>query len=145
MSQQAENAAYHLGYPTPELTGEPSLWERVLGLIEQDLDERRSRKHFVEVGVWGDPASHRKEIGELSGMERRSLHPVLGEHVAERLLDRYLAEQGRVDLVEKRRAYTKKIEELTPEDLPALIEADRLRAEEERAELVQESLAGCVR
>ena len=50
----------------------------------------------------------------------------------ERLLDRYLAGQGYVDLVKKRRAYTKKIEDLTPEDPPALVEADRQRAEEER-------------
>jgi EmrB/QacA subfamily drug resistance transporter len=75
---------------------------------------------------------------------RRGLHPVLRERVVERLLDRYLAGQGYVDLVKKRRAYTKKIEDLAPEDLSAPVEADRQRAEEERqeererAEFVQE-------
>jgi hypothetical protein len=63
----------------------------------------------------------------------------------ERLLDRHLAEQGRVDLVERRRPYTSEIRDLTPEDLPALIEADRLRAEEEyhrgRTEFVREAQA----
>jgi hypothetical protein len=61
----------------------------------------------------------------------------------EQLLDRYLAEQGNVDLVKKRRAYTKKIQDLTPEDLPALVEADRRRVEEsqverERADFIRE-------
>ena len=123
-----------------------SLWGRVLELIEQDLAERRSRKLFVEVR--GEEAgSCRKEIGELSTFERRSLHPALREHVVERLLDRYLAEQGHVDLVEKRRAYTKKVQDLTPEDLPALVEADRQRAEEEhqkereRAQFVRDARA----
>ena len=118
----------------------PSLWDRILGLIEQDLAERRSRKLFVEVR--GEPGSYRKEIEELSTAERRSLHPDLREHVVEQLLDRYLAKQGRVDLVEKRRAYTKKIEDLTPEDLPALVGADRQRTEEhreEREEFTQEA------
>lgn len=75
---------------------------------------------------------------------RRGLYPVLRERVMERLLDRYLAGQGYVDLVKKRRAYTKKIGDLAPEDLPTLVEADRQRAEEERqeergrAEFVQE-------
>ena len=47
------------------------------------------------------------------------------------LLDRHLAEQGRMDLLERRHPYTREIRDLTPEDLPALIEADRLRNEEE--------------
>ncbi len=68
-----------------------SLWDRVLELIDQDLAERRSRKLFVEVRG-EEPGSCRKEIGELSTSERRSLHPTLREHVVERLLDRYLAE-----------------------------------------------------
>jgi hypothetical protein len=124
------------------------LWDRVLGLIEQDLVERRSRKLFVE--VQSEAGSYRKEIGALSTAERRSLHPALRERVVERLLDRYLAEQGDVDLVEKRRAYTKKIQDLTPEDLPALVEADRRRVEEsreerERAEFVREVRAGLER
>ena len=124
------------------------LWDRVLGLIEQDLVERRSRRLFVEVHCEAGP--YRKEIGDLSMAERRSLHPALRERVVEQLLDRYLAEQGSVDLVEKRRAYTKKIQDLTPEDLPALVEADRRRVEEsqeerERAEFVREVRAGLER
>ena len=136
MYHPVENAARPLGCATREL------WDQILGLIERDLDERRSRKLFVEVRDESGPSQ--KEIGELSAEERKSLRPTLGEQVAEQLIDRYLAEQGRVDLVEKRRAYTKKIQDLTPEDLPALVEADRLRIKEEhrkeheRAEFVQE-------
>ena len=109
---------------------EHSLWDRILGLLEHDLARRRDAKVVVEVP--GDSGPYEKEIGELRTSERQSLHPALGEHVAELLLDRYLAEQGYVDLLERRRAYTKKIEELVPTDLPALVEADRQRAEEER-------------
>ncbi len=106
------------------------LWDRITGLLEQDLARRRGAKVVVE--VLGESGSYKKEIGELCASERQSLHPALREHVAEQLLDRYLAEQGYVDLLERRRAYTKKIEDLVPTDLPALIEADRQRAEEER-------------
>jgi hypothetical protein len=104
------------------------LWNRVLGLLEEDLAERRSRKVVVEVP--GESGSYRKEIGELSYGELRSLDPVLRDRVGEQILDRFLAEQGHVDLIERGYAYTKKIEELTPADLPALVEADRYRAEE---------------
>lgn len=135
MHQPVENAVYDLDGTKHEL------WDRILGLIEQDLEERRSRKLFVEVP--DESGSCEKEIGELSKEERQSLHPILREHVVELLLDRHLAEQGRVDLLERRRPYTKEIRDLTPEDLPALIEADRLRVEEEyqrrRAEFVQEA------
>jgi hypothetical protein len=125
-----------------EPTREPSLWERVLGLVEQDLAGRRNEKLFVEVRD-GDGVVCRKEVGELSAAERRGLDSALKESVAERLLDRHLAEQGRVDLVEKRRAYTKKVQDLTPDDLPALIEADRWRVEveRERAEFVRAARA----
>jgi hypothetical protein len=142
MHQPVENAAY--GLATHDL------WGQILGLIEQDLEERRSRKLFVEVAAKtaarpDESGSCEKEIGELSAEERQSLHPVLREHVMERLLDRHLAEQGRVDLVERRRPYTREIRDLTPEDLPALIAADRLRAEEEyhrgRTEFVREAQA----
>jgi hypothetical protein len=121
------------------------MWERILLLVEQDLIERRTKKLFVEVQGEKPGSYHNKEIGELSVSERQSLHLALREQVVELLLDRHLAEQGRVDLLEKRRAYTKKIEELVAEDLPALIEADRQRAEEEclkeleREELVREA------
>src|SRR5687768_8574437 len=129
MQQEVENYGEYLSNTEPETDRRDlPLWDRVLGLIEQDLVERRSRKLFVE--VQSEAGSYRKEIGDLSTAERRSLHPDLRERVVEQLLDRYLAEQGDVDLVEKRRAYTKKIQDLTPEDLPALVEADRRRVEE---------------
>ena len=138
MYQPIENAAYDPDGATHDL------WDRILGLIEQDLEERRSRKLFVEVRDESG-SSCEKEIGELSAEERRSLHPVSREHVVERLLDRHLAEQGRVDLLERRHPYTRGIRDLTPEDMPALIEADRLRAEEEyhreRTEFVREAQA----
>lgn len=135
MHRSLEDTAYDLATQ--------DLWGRILRLIEQDLEERRARKLFVEVR--GESGSSKKEIGELSAEERQSLHPVSREHVMELLLDRHLAEQGRVDMLERRRPYTKEIQDLTPEDLPALIEADRLRATEEyqrrRAEFVREAQA----
>ena len=138
MYQPIENATYGPDGATHDL------WDRILGLIEQDLEERRSRKLFVEVRDESG-SSCEKEIGELSAEERRNLYPVLREHVVERLMDRHLAEQGRVDLLERRRPYTREIRDLTPEDLPALIAADRLRAEEEhhrgRTEFVREAQA----
>ena len=117
-----------------------SLWERILTLVEQDLAERCTREFFVEVQEGEEDGSYlKKEIGDLSSSERQGLPPALREHVLELLLDRHLAQQGRVDLFQRRRAYTKKIEELTPEDLPALIEAERQRVEEEgRKELERE-------
>jgi hypothetical protein len=124
------------------------LWDRVLKLVNQDLVERRSKKLFVE--IHSEAGSCRKEIGDLSTAERQSLHPALRQRVVEQLLDRYLAEQGNVDLVTQRRVYTKKIQDLTPEDLPALVEADRRRVEEsqeerERADFVREVRAGLAR
>jgi len=138
MYQPTEDITYCLDEPTREAP----LWERVLGLVEQDLAGRRNEEMFVEVRD-EDGVVCRKEIGELSAAERRGLDPALKESLAERLLDRHLAEQGRVDLVEKRRAYTKKVQDLTPDDLPALIEADRWRVEEERerAEFVRDARA----
>lgn len=107
-----------------------SLWDRVLELLEEDLAERRDSRIMVEVR--GEFGIRRKEIAELSPAERRSLDPEIREYVAEQLLDRYLAQQGRVDLLEARCAYTKNFRELTPEDLPALIKADQHRADEYR-------------
>ena len=116
------------------------LWDRIIRMLEQELDWRRSRKLFVT--LQGESGSYQKEIGELLPSERRNLAPPLREHAAEQLLERYLAEQGSVDLLERRHAYTKHIRDLTPTDLPALIEAERHRAEEhqkecQRAEFVE--------
>jgi hypothetical protein len=107
-----------------------SLWDRFLELLEEDLAERRGKR--VEVEVRGEFGIRRKEVAELSPAERRSLDPELREYVAEQLLDRYLAQQGRVDLLKGRCAYTKNFRELTPEDLQALIKADQYRADEYR-------------
>ena len=123
------------------------LWERILGLIEEDLSRRVSARLFVEVPD-EESGPYRKEIGDLSAGERNRLHPVLARRVAEMLLDRYLAQQGYLDLLERRYASHKKVGELLPEDLPALIEADRQRIEEkrrthsERAKFVEEARAG---
>jgi hypothetical protein len=119
-----------------------SLWERIFALLEEDLAERRDGKVFVEVLEGSGP--YRKEIGELSGAEMRRLEPRLRTRVVNRLLERYLAEQARVDLLKRGRPYTKDIRDLAPADLSALIEAEREKAEErreerEREEFVQEA------
>ena len=77
------------------------LWDRIFGLLEEDLAERCARKLVMR----GESSPYEQEIGELSAAEHRSLDPVLGEQVAEQLLDRYLAEQGYVDLIERGDAY----------------------------------------
>jgi hypothetical protein len=118
-----------------------SLWNRILGLLEEDLAQRRRARVFVRVR--GESGIQLKEVGELSISERRSLDPDLREYAVEQLLDRYLAEQGCVDLVKNRRHYTKSIQDITPQDLSALVEAERYKAEEhekwrEREEFVRE-------
>jgi hypothetical protein len=75
-----------------------SLWNRILGLLEEDLAQRRRARVFVRVR--GESGIQLKEVGELSISERRSLDPDLREYAVEQLLDRYLAEQ---DLVKNRR------------------------------------------
>ncbi len=90
------------------------LWDQIIGLLEQELDRRRSTKLFVT--VQGESGSCQKEIDKLSVSERRNLAPALRKHLAEQLLERYLAEQGSVDLLERRHAYTKHIRDLTPTD-----------------------------
>ena len=125
---------------------ERPLWDRILRLLEQDLSQRRCTKLIVEVP--DEAGSYEKEIGELSISERQSLHPALREHISELLLDRYLTEKGYIDLIERRYAYRKTIEDLAPADLPAIVEADRQRIEEEhqeeheRAKFVREAQAG---
>ena len=104
------------------------LWSQILGLLEEDLARRRNAKVLVKVR--SESGTYLKEINELSVSERRSLDPAVREYVAEQLLDRYLAEQGYVDLIEKRRPYAKKIQDITAQDLPALLEAERYKVEE---------------
>jgi hypothetical protein len=125
---------------TQSTQGERTLWERILELLAEDLAFRRDRRLFVDLRDKCGP--YQKEIAELSAPEIRGMEPWLREHVVERLVDRYLAEQGRVDLLERRRASTKCLQELTPADLPAIVRADLYTAEEcrkerERAEFVQ--------
>ena len=105
-----------------------SLWDRILALLEEDLAERRKRKIFVRVP---DGTGSYAEIGGLSTEQLCSLDSGLHGWVAEQLLDRYLAEGGYVDLLGKRHAYRKRIDDLLPEDLVALVEADRVKAEEQ--------------
>jgi hypothetical protein len=112
--------------------GQRTLWVRILELLEGNVAERRDRRLLVELR--GESGPYQKEIGELSTPEIKSLEPWLRERVVECIVDRYLAEQDCVDLLERRRAYTKNIRDLTPEDLPAVLEADRYRAEEHRKE-----------
>lgn len=124
-----------------EMDDKRSLWNRILGLLEEDLAQRRSAKVFVKVRT--EFGTHLKEVRELSISERRSLDPALREYVVEQLLDRHLAEQGYVDLLSNRRHYTKRIQDITPQDLPAIVEADRYKAEEhekrrEREEFVRD-------
>jgi hypothetical protein len=69
-----------------------SLGAGILSLPEEDLTERRHSKVFVEVPGESDP--DRKEIGELSWAEMRTLEPGLRIRVVNRLLERYVAEQA---------------------------------------------------
>jgi hypothetical protein len=119
------------------------LWDRILALLQEDLAERRNEKVFVE--VLGKAGPYHKEIGELSRMEIGRLQPRLRTHVVNRLLERYLAEQGHVDLLKKRHPYTKDIRDLTPEDLQALIEAEQEKVEEQREEREREEFVKEVR
>ena len=64
----------------PEGRG-PFLWDRIIGLLEQELNWRRSRRLFVTLK--DKSGSYQKEIGELSALERRSLAPGLSEYIAD--------------------------------------------------------------
>jgi hypothetical protein len=99
-----------------------SLWERVLVLLEEDRAKRLHSKVFVDVP--GESGPYHKEIGELSQEEIRTLEPGLRIRVVTGLLERYLAEQGHVDLLKGRHPYTKYIRDLVPADHSALMDAD---------------------
>ena len=119
------------------------LWDRIIKLLEQELEWRCSRRLFVMLR--GESGSYQKEIGELSVLERRSLAPALREYVVELLLEHYLAEQGSVDLLERRHAYTKHIRDLTPTNLPAVVEAERYIVEEFQRECERTKFVEVVR
>jgi hypothetical protein len=77
-----------------------ALRERNLPLLEEDLAERRHSKIFVD--VLGESGPYHKEIGELSRAEMRTLEPGLRIRVVNRLLERYLDDQGHLDILEGR-------------------------------------------
>jgi len=63
-----------------------------------DLAGRRHNKVFIDLP--GGSGPYRKEIGELSQAELRTLEPSLRIRVVNRLLERYVDEHGRLDLLE---------------------------------------------
>ena len=91
--------------------------EGILARLQEDLAEHRYSKIFVEVP--GELPYH-KEIGELSQAEMRTLEPGLRIRVVNRLLERYVDEQGHIDLLKGRHCYTRDMRDLTPTDLAAL-------------------------
>jgi hypothetical protein len=92
-----------------------SLWERILALLEQDLAERRHSKVFVDVP--GEYGPYHKEIGELSQAEMKTLEPSLRIRVVNRLLERYVDEQGHLNILEGRHPHTKDIRDIAPANL----------------------------
>jgi len=74
----------------------------MLALPEEDVTERRNSKVFVVVP--GGSGPDRKEIGELSRAEMRTLEPGLRIRVVNRLLERYLGEQDHLDILDERRS-----------------------------------------
>jgi hypothetical protein len=83
-----------------------------------DSHPRRSFLFFVEVP--GESGHYHKEIGELSQAEMRTLEPGLRIRVVNRLLERYVDEQGHIDLLKGKHCYTRDMRDLTPTDLAAL-------------------------
>jgi len=77
--------------------------EGILAVVEEDLVERPHSKVFVEVS--GESVPYHKEIGELSQADMRTLEPSLRIRMVNRLLERYVAEQGNLDILERRRPY----------------------------------------
>ena len=53
----------------------------------------------------GGSGPYRKEIGELSQAELSTLEPDLRIRVVNRILERYEAERGNRDILERRRPY----------------------------------------
>jgi hypothetical protein len=89
--------------------------EGILALLEEDLDGSRHSKVYVD--VLGECGPYHKEIGELSQTEMRTLEPGLRIRVVNRLLERYLAEQGHLDLLVATHPHTKDIRDLAPANL----------------------------
>jgi|SRR5215207_1101614 len=87
----------------------------ILTLLEEDLAERRHSKVFVD--VVGESGPYHKEIGELSQAEMRTLEPGLRIRVVNRLLERYVDEQGHLELLVGRHPHTKDIRDIAPANL----------------------------
>jgi hypothetical protein len=105
----------------------------------KSFDSHLRRFFLFFVDVPGESGLYHKEIGELSQAEIRTLEPGLRIRVVNRLLGRYVAEQGHIDLLKGRHCYTRDMRDLAPTDLAALIGADREKGEErEREEFVPE-------
>jgi hypothetical protein len=86
--------------------------EGILAEFEADLAERHHSKIFVD--VLGECGPYHKEIGELSQAEMRTLEPGLRIRVVNRLLERYVAEQGYNDLLVGRHPHTKDRRTIAP-------------------------------
>src|SRR5215208_2534394 len=80
-----------------------------------DSHPRRCFLFFVDVP--GESGAYHKEIGELSQAEMRTLEPGLRIRVVNRLLERYVAEQGHIDLLVGRHPHTKDIRDIAPANL----------------------------
>ena len=89
--------------------------EGTLALLEEDLAQSRLSKEFVD--VLGECGPYHKEIGELSQTEMRTLEPGLRIRVVNRLLERYVAEQGYNDLLVGRHPHTKDKRNIAPANL----------------------------
>jgi len=89
--------------------------EGILAVVEEDLVESPHSKVFEEVP--GGSGPDRKEIGELSQADMRTLEPGLGIRMVDRLLERYLAEQGNLNILEGRHPHTKDIRDIAPANL----------------------------
>jgi hypothetical protein len=89
--------------------------EGILAVVEEDLVERPHSKVFVDVS--GECVPYHKEIGELSPAEMKTLEPSLRIRVVNRLLERYVDEQGHLNILEGRHPHTKDIRDIAPANL----------------------------
>jgi hypothetical protein len=89
--------------------------EGILAVVEEDLVERPHSKVFVDVS--GECVPYHKEIGELSQAEMKTLEPSLRIRVVNRLLERYVDEQGHLNILEGRHPHTKDIRDIAPANL----------------------------
>jgi hypothetical protein len=91
------------------------LREGILPLPKEGLANHHRSKIFVEVPGGSGPI--RKEIGELSQAEIRTLEPGLRISVVNCLLERYVVGQGQNELLMGRHPNTRDIRSTAPADL----------------------------